>query len=185
MPGADEGGAPSHVDAWQHGDATAVHLVQPCPARLLSCHLSPPPATRPSSPQARMPRGQVGETSRRSQSSASASARLPCPHTLSSSRSWQPPPACTRTHTHTHAPLTCHTRTCTHTCTRAPRSPITQKGFRANLSRPLQPRYRQQQPAAQIRTKYSTPNTTMVTISCKTGRVEPPPGLRQGWDQPG
>lgn len=44
-------------------------------------------------------------------------------------------------------------------------SPMTQKGFRANLSRPLQPRYRQQQPAAQIRTKYSTPNTTMVTIS--------------------
>lgn len=49
-------------------------------------------------------------------------------------------------------------------------SPITQKGFRANLSRPLQPRYRQQQPAAQIRTKYSTPNTTMVTISCRGGR---------------
>ena len=46
-------------------------------------------------------------------------------------------------------------------------SPITQNGFRANLSRPLQPRYRQQQPAAQMRTKYSTPNTTMVTISCR------------------
>lgn len=43
--------------------------------------------------------------------------------------------------------------------------PMTQKGLRANFKRPLQPRYRQQQPAAQIRTKYSTPNTTMVTIS--------------------
>lgn len=45
--------------------------------------------------------------------------------------------------------------------------PMTQKGLRANFNRPLQPRYRQQQPAAQIRTKYSTPNTTMVTISCR------------------
>lgn len=43
---------------------------------------------------------------------------------------------------------------------------MTQKGLRANFNLPLQPRYRQQQPAAQIRTKYSTPNTTMVTISC-------------------
>lgn len=56
-------------------------------------------------------------------------------------------------------------------------SPITQKGFRANLSRPLQPRYRQQQPAAQIRTKYSTPNTTMVTISCREAAAEPLQGL--------
>lgn len=45
--------------------------------------------------------------------------------------------------------------------------PMTQKGLRANFNLPLQPRYRQQQPAAQILTKYSTPNTTMVTISCK------------------
>lgn len=45
--------------------------------------------------------------------------------------------------------------------------PMTQKGLRANFNLPLQPRYRQQQPAAQIRTKYSTPNTTMVTISCE------------------
>lgn len=44
---------------------------------------------------------------------------------------------------------------------------MTQKGLRANFNLPLQPRYRQQQPAAQILTKYSTPNTTMVTISCK------------------
>lgn len=45
--------------------------------------------------------------------------------------------------------------------------PMTQKGLRANFNLPLQPRYRQQQPAAQILTKYSTPNTTMVTISCR------------------
>lgn len=45
--------------------------------------------------------------------------------------------------------------------------PMTQKGLRANFNLPLQPRYRQQHPAAQILTKYSTPNTTMVTISCK------------------
>ena len=44
---------------------------------------------------------------------------------------------------------------------------MTQKGLRANFNLPLQPRYRQQQPAAQILTKYSTPNTTMVTISCE------------------
>lgn len=77
-------------------------------------------------------------------------------------------------------------------CTRQA-SPITQKGFRANLSRPLQPRYRQQQPAAQIRTKYSTPNTTMVTISCGGGAAEPPRGCGSGgvawlsgrhWGQP-
>lgn len=45
-------------------------------------------------------------------------------------------------------------------------SPMTQKGFRANFSLPLHPRYRQQQPADHIRTMYSTPKTTMVTISC-------------------
>lgn len=45
-------------------------------------------------------------------------------------------------------------------------SPMTQKGFLANLSLPLHPLYRQQHPAAHIRTMYSTPNTTMVTISC-------------------
>ena len=44
-------------------------------------------------------------------------------------------------------------------------SPMTQKGFLANLSRPLHPLNRQQQPAAQILTRYSTPNTTMVTTS--------------------
>lgn len=47
-------------------------------------------------------------------------------------------------------------------------SPMTQKGFLANLSRPLSPLYLQQQPAAQILTIYSTPNTTMVTTSCYT-----------------
>lgn len=51
-------------------------------------------------------------------------------------------------------------------------SPITQNGFLANLSLPLQPRYRQQQPAAQILTKYSTPNTTMVTISWEVGGAQ-------------
>lgn len=45
-------------------------------------------------------------------------------------------------------------------------SPMTQKGFLANFSLPLHPLYRQQQPAAHILTMYSTPNTTMVTISC-------------------
>lgn len=45
-------------------------------------------------------------------------------------------------------------------------SPITQKGLRANFSLPLHPLQRQQQPAAHILTMYSTPNTTMVTISC-------------------
>lgn len=45
---------------------------------------------------------------------------------------------------------------------------MTQKGFLANLSRPLHPLYRQQQPAAQILTMYSTPNTTIVTTSCST-----------------
>lgn len=45
-------------------------------------------------------------------------------------------------------------------------SPMTQKGFRANFSLPLHPLYRQQQPADHIRTMYSTPKTTMVTISC-------------------
>lgn len=44
-------------------------------------------------------------------------------------------------------------------------SPMTQKGFLANFSLPLHPLYRQQQPAAHILTMYSTPNTTMVTIS--------------------
>lgn len=42
---------------------------------------------------------------------------------------------------------------------------MTQKGFRANFSLPLHPRYRQQHPADQILTMYSTPNTTIVTIS--------------------
>lgn len=45
-------------------------------------------------------------------------------------------------------------------------SPMTQKGFLANFSLPLHPLYRQQQPADHILTIYSTPNTTMVTISC-------------------
>lgn len=45
-------------------------------------------------------------------------------------------------------------------------SPMTQKGFRANFNLPLHPLYRQQQPADHIRTMYSTPKTTMVTISC-------------------
>lgn len=45
-------------------------------------------------------------------------------------------------------------------------TPMTQKGFLANFSLPLHPLYRQQQPAAHILTMYSTPNTTMVTISC-------------------
>lgn len=60
-------------------------------------------------------------------------------------------------------------------------SPITQNGFLANLSLPLQPRYRQQQPAAQILTKYSTPNTTMVTISWEVGgtQMKTLPGLRR------
>lgn len=44
---------------------------------------------------------------------------------------------------------------------------MTQKGFRANLSLPLHPLYRQQHPADQILTMYSTPKTTMVTISYK------------------
>lgn len=66
-----------------------------------------------------------------------------------------------------------------------PASPITQKGLRANLSRPLQPRYRQQQPAAQMRTKYSTPNTTMVTISCRRGHGHhPQAGSGQGPGRP-
>lgn len=47
-------------------------------------------------------------------------------------------------------------------------SPMTQKGFLANFSLPLHPLYRQQQPAAHILTMYSTPNTTMVTISWGT-----------------
>lgn len=47
-------------------------------------------------------------------------------------------------------------------------SPMTQKGFLANFSLPLHPLYRQQQPADHILTIYSTPNTTMVTISCIT-----------------
>ena len=60
-------------------------------------------------------------------------------------------------------------------------SPITQNGFLANLSLPLQPRYRQQQPAAQILTKYSTPNTTIVTISWEVGgtRMRTLSGLRR------
>ncbi len=49
-------------------------------------------------------------------------------------------------------------------------SPMTQKGFLANFSLPLHPLYRQQQPAAHILTIYSTPNTTMVTISCRTNQ---------------
>lgn len=49
-------------------------------------------------------------------------------------------------------------------------SPMTQKGFLANFSLPLHPLYRQQQPAAHILTMYSTPNTTMVTISCGTNQ---------------
>lgn len=44
--------------------------------------------------------------------------------------------------------------------------PIMQNGLRANRSRPCHPRYRQQQPADQIRTRYSIPNTTIITISC-------------------
>lgn len=44
---------------------------------------------------------------------------------------------------------------------------MTQKGFLANLSRPCHPRYLQQQPAAQILMKYSNPNTTIITNSCK------------------
>lgn len=45
-------------------------------------------------------------------------------------------------------------------------TPMTQKGFRANFSLPPHPLYLQQQPADHILTMYSTPNTTMVTISC-------------------
>ena len=41
-----------------------------------------------------------------------------------------------------------------------------QKGFLAKRSRPGPPRYRQQQPALQILTVYSTPNTTIITNSC-------------------
>lgn len=44
-------------------------------------------------------------------------------------------------------------------------SPMTQKGFLANFSLPPHPLYLQQQPADHILTMYSTPNTTMVTIS--------------------
>lgn len=51
---------------------------------------------------------------------------------------------------------------------------MTQKGFRANFSLPLHPRYRQQHPADQILTMYSTPNTTIITISfTHTGRQAP------------
>lgn len=46
-------------------------------------------------------------------------------------------------------------------------SPMTQKGFLANLSLPCHPRYLQQQPAAQILMKYSNPNTTIITNSYK------------------
>lgn len=50
--------------------------------------------------------------------------------------------------------------------------PMTQKGFRANFSLPLHPRYRQQHPADQILTMYSTPNTTIVTISYTHTQVD-------------
>lgn len=42
---------------------------------------------------------------------------------------------------------------------------MTQNGFLANLSRPCHPRYRQQQPAAQILMKYSKPKTIIMTNS--------------------
>lgn len=55
---------------------------------------------------------------------------------------------------------------------------MTQKGFRANFSLPLHPRYRQQHPADQILTMYSTPNTTIVTISyTHIGRQVPPDNI--------
>lgn len=44
---------------------------------------------------------------------------------------------------------------------------MTQKGFLANFSRPFHPRYLQQHPAAQTLMKYSKPNTTIMTNSCK------------------
>lgn len=51
---------------------------------------------------------------------------------------------------------------------RGRRVPMTQKGFLANLSLPCHPRYLQQQPAAQILMKYSSPNTTIITNSWKS-----------------